>query len=77
VNQVDAGMLAVYSEEESFQAFCDEVQELARFIQKGMKMNSNEKLEFALFFPFRLYCAFVEQFEFDRIRDVAIRFEII
>lgn len=66
-------MLAIYADEESFQAFCEEVQQLARLLQPGLKMNSNDKLELALFFPFRLYCAFVEQFHFDRKADVEIR----
>jgi hypothetical protein len=72
--EVDSNKIVTLIKEDSFKYFTVAIRKNALLIQKRLKPSGSDHALFRIpVFPFEIFCAFVSQFQFDRIRDVDFR----
>lgn len=72
-SELDAGRIATFITEESFEIYCETLRKQALLIKKNILMTGNDTIHFSIMIPFKFFCAIISQFKFNRETDITFR----
>jgi hypothetical protein len=73
IDEIDSGKICTFEEEDSFNVYLETIKSKAeQFISP--KVSGKDHIDFQIFFPQELFCAYLSQCKFDRESDIKYRY---